>query len=148
MLAPGRRTGKIGGCYTAAVMDALGAVLAADSRVSYALLFGSRARGEASGHSDTDLAVGLVSGTKLTAREVGDLVSRLESATDGSVDLVLLDEANPGLAYRIFRDGHVVLAKDPAALAERRARAILEYLDFKPIEDVFTQAVLETRAHG
>ncbi|MCG6926554.1 MAG: nucleotidyltransferase domain-containing protein [Acidobacteria bacterium] len=129
-------------------MDALGAVLAADSRVSYALLFGSRARGEASGHSDTDLAVGLVSGTKLTAREVGDLVSRLESATDGSVDLVLLDEANPGLAYRIFRDGHVVLAKDPAALAERRARAILEYLDFKPIEDVFTQAVLETRAHG
>lgn len=148
MLAPGRRTSQIGECYTAAVVEALRAVLAADSRVSYALLFGSRARGEASGDSDTDVAVGLVSGARLTAPEVGDLVSRLESATDGAVDLVLLDEANPGLAYRIFRDGRVILAKNPTALVERRARAILEYLDFKPIEDVFTHAVLEARARG
>ncbi len=148
MLAPGRRPSQIGGCYTAATMEAVRAVLAADPRVSYALLFGSRARGEASGHSDTDVAVGLVDGAELTVPEVGELVSRLESATHGSVDLVLLDEAKPGHAYRVFRDGRVILAKDPAALAERRARAILEYLDFKPIEDVFTQAALETRARG
>jgi len=30
---------------------------------------------------------------------------------------VLLDEAPPGLAYRIFRDGLVLCAREPAVLA-------------------------------
>jgi hypothetical protein len=92
--------------------------------------------------------VGLSAGTSLSAGDVGDLISRLEAAARGPVDLVLLDEANPGLAYRIFRDGRVILEKDRAALVARRARAILEYLDYKPIEEIFTRAVLEAGHRG
>jgi predicted nucleotidyltransferase len=136
------------GCYTAVVIERLRSILEKDERVAYALVFGSRARGKVHGHSDTDVAVGLVEGTSLSTSDVGDLISRLESAAEGPVDLVLLDEANPGLAYRIFRDGQVIVEKDRPTLVARRARAILEYLDFKPIEETFTRAVLEAGHRG
>jgi predicted nucleotidyltransferase len=130
------------------VIERVQSVLGADARVAYALLFGSRARGEVHDRSDTDIAVGLVPGATLSASEVGDLISRLEAAAGGRVDLVLLDEAKPGLAYRVFRDGRVIVEKDRAALVARRARAILEYLDYKPIEETFTRAVLQAAHRG
>jgi len=126
------------------VIEALRSVLEADPRIAYAILFGSRGRGTAHGQSDTDLAVGLAKGVRLSTGELGDLVSRLEAAAGGRVDLVLLDEARPGLAYRVFRDGRVIFEKDHRALVERKARAILEYLDFRPLEEMFTRAVLGT----
>lgn len=64
------------------------------------------------------------------------------------MDLVLLDEAPPALAYRVFRDGQAVAVRDPSALAARKARAILEYLDFQPIEELFARGVLDAAAHG
>jgi hypothetical protein len=64
------------------------------------------------------------------------------------VDLVLLDEAPPALAYRAFRDGRVIVLRDPAALADRKARAVLEYLDFKPVEDLCTRGVLAAASRG
>jgi predicted nucleotidyltransferase len=123
-------------------MDRLRSLLESEPRIAYALLFGSRARQRVNVHSDTDVAVALTRGASLSVREIGDLVSRLETVAGGPVDLVLLDEAPPGLAYRIFRDGRVLLERDRKALVERKARAILEYLDFKPVEEMFTRAVL------
>jgi predicted nucleotidyltransferase len=130
------------------VIDRLRGVLEADSRIAYALLFGSRGRGSAHPRSDTDVAIGLAPGARLSALDVGDLVSRLEEAAGGTVDLVMLDEAGPGLAYRAFRDARLVFARDRQSLGERKARAILEYLDWKPIEEVFTRAVLEAGHRG
>ena len=59
--------------------------------------------------------------------------------------LVSLSDAPPGLAYRVFREGVPLVIRDPAALRERLERAILDYLDFKPVEDLFTQGVLRAR---
>ncbi|MFO1077537.1 MAG: nucleotidyltransferase domain-containing protein [Planctomycetota bacterium] len=111
-------------------------LLARDPRIGYALVFGSFARGTQHVHSDLDVAIGGLS-RGLTVHELGELVGRLEAAAGRSVDLVLLDEAPPGLAYRVFRDGRILVEKDPEALTRRRARAVLEYLDWKPIEDLF-----------
>lgn len=123
-------------------------MLEAESAIAYALLFGSAARGTNHAGSDVDVAVGLTGRLRLSALELGDLVSRLEAAAQCRVDLVLLDEAPPGLAYRIFRDGRVIVERDHAALAGRKARAILEYLDFKPFEDLFARGVLAAAARG
>lgn len=123
-------------------------MLEADPRIAYAILFGSRGRGSAHDRSDTDLAIGLARGERLSAPDLGEIVSRLEDAARGHVDLVLLDEAGPGLAYRVFRDGRVVFQRDRRALVDRKARAILEYLDFRPVEETFTHAVLEAGRHG
>jgi predicted nucleotidyltransferase len=123
-------------------------VLEAEPRIAYAILFGSKGRGTDHGLSDTDVAIQLTSGERLTALELGELLSRLEAAAGGRADLVLLDEAPPGLAYRVFRDGHIIFERDHRALVERKARAILEYLDFQPIEQIFTRAVLEAARRG
>ena len=93
-----------------------------------------------------DVALGFGPERRPAAREIGAIVSRLEEATGQSVDIIILDHAPPGLAYRVFRDGVVVLARDRVALIERKVRAILEYLDFQPIEQAFSKAVLAPRA--
>jgi predicted nucleotidyltransferase len=130
------------------VIDRIRSVLEVDPRVAYALLFGSRGRGRAHTGSDIDIALGLVTGSRLSVHEIGDMISRLEAVAGQAVDLVLLDEAPPGLAYRAFRDGRVILEKDRRAFVDRKARAILEYLDFKPVEEEFAQAVLQAGNRG
>jgi predicted nucleotidyltransferase len=128
------------------VIDALRRVLEADSRVAYALLFGSHARGSAHAHSDVDVAIGLHDGVRLDTLESGELTARLETAAGRPVHVVMLADAPPGLAYRVFREGRVIVVHDEQARNARLARAILEYLDFRPIEQEFTRGVL--RAGG
>ena len=130
------------------MIEALRHVLQGDPRVAYALVFGSSARGTAGPHSDLDVAIGLAAGIRLAPLELGALVCRLEEAAGKPVDLVLLEEAPPGLAYRVFRDGRPILERDRRAMVERKTRAILEYLDFQPIEELFARGVLDAAAHG
>ncbi len=130
----------------AGLYAAIGGVLAGVSGVAVALVFGSFVRGRPHDRSDVDVAVGFGPHRRPTAREIGAIVSRFEEAAGRHVDLIVLDEAPPGLAYRVFRDGVVVMVRDRAALVERKARAILEYLDYRPIEKAFSEAVLAPRA--
>lgn len=129
-------------------MEALASVLEADPSIAYALVFGSRARGTSHSGSDLDVAFALIDDRRPTALELGDLAARLETATGQSVDLVDLREAPPGLAYRVFRDGQVILERDRSALVARRALAFLEYLDFKPVEEQLTRGALAAASRG
>ncbi|MBN2369124.1 MAG: nucleotidyltransferase domain-containing protein [Vicinamibacteria bacterium] len=129
------------------MIDRLRAVLETDKRVRFAILFGSASRGEAHATSDLDVAVSLASGFRPSIEYLGDLVSRLETTTKRTIDLVCLNDAPPALAFRIFRDGMVIVDRDRAALAARRASAILEYLDFRPVEEECARGVLAA-AHG
>ena len=128
------------------MFDALCRALEAEPDVANAVLFGSRARGSERPDSDVDVAVLLIPGAPRDARAVGGLAARLETATGHSIGLVLLDEAPPPLAYRIFRDGRLLIERDHAALVARKTRAILDYLDFKPIEDLCAAGVLRAAA--
>ena len=129
-------------------MEAVRKLLAEDSRIDYALVFGSSARGTAHAGSDLDIAVGLRSPQRLSALGLGDLISRLERASCRPVDLVVVNEAPPPLAYRIFRDGRLIVERNHHTLAEHKARAILEYLDFQPIEALAARGVVTAVAHG
>jgi predicted nucleotidyltransferase len=124
------------------VLDDVRGVLEADPRIAYALAFGSAARHDGRPARDLDLAVGLAGGVHLSVHELGDLLSRLERAAGRPVDLVLMEEAPPALAYRIFATGQVLLERDRAAMVERKAQAILDYLDFKPVEELCARGVL------
>ena len=70
-----------------AMIEALRRQLESDEGITYAILFGSTARGTAHGGSDVDIAVGLSRGVSLGVRDLGTLVSNLEAAAGGSVDL-------------------------------------------------------------
>ena len=128
------------------MLDELRRALEAETDVAYALVFGSTARGGRRPDSDIDVAIELRPGAPRDIYALGGLVGRLESATGGRIDLVLLDEAPPGIAYRVFRDGRLILERDHTALVTRKARVILEYLDFKPIEDLCVAGVLRAAA--
>jgi predicted nucleotidyltransferase len=128
------------------VRDALREVLAAEPKVAFAILFGSAARGTDHPQSDVDVGIGVTS--PLSIHEFGDLVAKLESAAGRDVDLVLLETAPPAIAFRVFRDGVVLMQRDRSALAHRKARAVVEYLDFKPIEDVCVRGALNAARRG
>ncbi|MBW1881268.1 MAG: nucleotidyltransferase domain-containing protein [Deltaproteobacteria bacterium] len=124
------------------MIDALTHVLNADERVRYALLFGSRATGRSHPRSDVDVAVALSGDAGLDALLA--LASRLEGAAGGlRVDLVDLDRAGPVLAFRVFRDGRLLLCRDRTAFVERKARAISLYLDFRPVQERLVSGALE-----
>ncbi len=75
-------------------------------------------------------------------------IARLEEVAGASVELVLRDEAPPGLAFRIFQEGRVLFDRDPSAFLERKAKAMLEYYDWQPIEARLARAVLEPAQRG
>ena len=128
--------------------DALCRVFDLEPDVLYALVFGSSVRGVLRADSDVDIAVELRPGADRDARAIGRLAARLESAASRPVDLVLLNEAPPPLAYRIFGHGRLLIERDHAALVARKARVIVEYLDWKPIEDRCARGVLRAAVHG
>lgn len=128
------------------MLDALRRALDAEPDVAYALLFGSSARGTGRPDSDADVAIELIPGAARDARRLGGLAARLTAAIGRPVDLVLVDEATPALAYRLFRDGRLIVERAHAALVARKARALLDYLDFKPIEERCAAGILRAAA--
>jgi predicted nucleotidyltransferase len=110
-------------------------VLSARPEILEAYLFGSRARGAGSGHSDIDVAVyvddneaepGLFGyRSALTAA----LMSGLGTNT---VDVVILNTAPPLLYHRVLRDGVRLLSRDLRATTTREGRALSRHCDFVP----------------
>ena len=130
------------------MLDELRRALESAPTVAYALVFGSTARGSRHSASDVDVAVELQPEAPRDVRSLGTLAAHLEAAVGGPIDLVLLDEAPPAVAYRAFRDGRPVLVRDRAALVARKARVILDYLDFRPVEERCAAGVLRRAAAG
>lgn len=129
-------------------MQAIHDILAADRRIAFGLVFGAAARGTTHAGSDIDVAVGLEPGASLDHRALGDLLSRLESATGREVDLIVVGETSSPLAYRIFRDGVLLFERNHAALVDAKADAILQYLDFQPVEALCARGVLRAASDG
>jgi predicted nucleotidyltransferase len=124
------------------VLDVLRQILSDDPRIAYALVFGSTARGTSHPLSDVDVAIGTTGDAPLATFDIGALTSKLEAAAQRAVHLVVLNDAPPGLAYRVFKDGTPLLVRDASLFKSRLARAILEYLDYRPVEELFTRSVL------
>ena len=100
-----------------------------------AYLFGSRARGDAHGQSDVDVAVCI---DKLLADE-GRWGYRAELTTvlmdalgTNDVDVVVLNEAPPLLYHRVLRDGILLVTRDLQATTTRAGYALSRYFDFLP----------------
>ncbi|MBI9085978.1 MAG: nucleotidyltransferase family protein [Desulfobacterales bacterium] len=70
--------------------------------VTEASVFGSVARGEATGKSDLDLLVRYRKGLSLF--DVGDLLTKLEQKTGRRVDLVSIDYLKPRLKKHVMKD--------------------------------------------
>jgi predicted nucleotidyltransferase len=101
-----------------------------------AYLFGSQATGKAGPLSDVDVAV--VFDGALDERARFELQLRLQGeATSAvrhdSVDLVVLNGASPLVRHRAIRDGKRLVDHDPVQRVRFEARAIVDYLDTRPL---------------
>ena len=105
----------------------------ADGGLVCAYLFGSIARGEARAGSDLDLAVLFAADPPPTLAGLHlDLADDLSAATGRPVDLVVLNRAPVDLVHRVFRDGILLLDRDPSARIRFEVRARNEYFDLLP----------------
>lgn len=120
-----------------------------DTLVAY--LYGSHGRGTAGPLSDVDVAL-LLEGEPSTREcfqarlDVAGAV--MEILERDAVDVAVLNEAPPALAFRVIRDGVLLHAHSEAVRAEYVARITIEYLDFQPCLALYERAVLERARRG
>jgi predicted nucleotidyltransferase len=118
--------------------------------VQAAFLFGSRATGKARPDSDIDIAVLLDSapasgeGKRVLWQLLTALGSELRS---DRVDLVVLNEASPKLAFQVLKQGLLAFARDLVQLHRFRVRTYSLHADREPVERFFRE-VTKRRAQG
>jgi predicted nucleotidyltransferase len=122
------QTGGVVGTAEAPAAPDLTARLAAERDVLVAYLFGSRARGTARAGSDTDVAVLLAEPVDPHRRQL-----ELGAAVGPGTDVVVLNDAPVALAYRVLRDGVLLLSRDDPARVRHWARTVDRYLDTAPL---------------
>jgi len=130
----------------------LARVLAEFPEVRLAYLFGSRARGQAHGESDFDVAV-LVddsqAGREQKARMIRHLAGRLGREVSSSrLDLVLLNDASILLRHRVLRDGIVLFQRSAEERVRFTIRTIREYQDGFIRRERFTKKRIERLKSG
>jgi predicted nucleotidyltransferase len=125
--------------------------LAGEWMLCYAVLYGSRAVGRPSPHSDYDIAVRLLRDLNLPER--GLLLGDLEKCLGARVDLLILDDWDPIAAWEALTKGELVYARDEGCLKlyyRDKARAIVEVADLEPLLRLFRRELRSAlaRHHG
>jgi uncharacterized protein len=136
---------------SSARLQQLRAALKTDSAIAAVYLFGSCARGTATGISDVD--IGILFHSAIDESRYFDLrlefLSRIMAILmTEKVDLVVLNHAPLHLAHEIVSHGNLLLDRDPRQRASFEADRIGRYLDFKPFLAVQVRAIKEHLAKG
>lgn len=109
-------------------------------------LFGSSARGRKTKESDIDIAVLIdESGVKKTNLE-GFRKEYYEASPGfslGPVDIVILNTAPPFLKYQVLKRGRILFDRERKLRVRFTEKAINEYLDYKPIQDIYLKAAAQ-----
>ncbi len=137
--------------FTSARLQQLRKALEADSAVAAVYLFGSCARGIATGISDID--IGILFRSSIDESRYFDLklefLSRIMAILrTGKVDVVVLNHAPLHLAREIVAYGNLLLDRDPRQRACFEADRVGRYLDFKPLLAVQVRAIKEHLEKG
>lgn len=108
--------------------------LAANPQVTLAWLFGSFSRGRARPDSDVDIAVYLK--TPYSPADIRTLWNQLEDLTQREVDLVVVNNAPPGIAWSAMK-GRVLVNKNPRLAIELMLDKSREAEDFRQFQLAF-----------
>lgn len=118
--------------------------------VVVAYLFGSRAREDFTRESDMDFAI-LLSGSFKDpydfVRLIGELATALK-VKDEKINLVVLNDADLELAYKVISEGSVVFERDVEKRVDFEVRVLKSYMDFKPVLDQMRTSLIREYTHG
>ncbi len=118
------------------------------SGVQSAYLFGSHARGTSHRESDVDIGVLLSRDLFPSKKARFDqrllMMTQLQDVTEGrTVDLIILNEAPPGLGRHVVIDGKRIYCPDPAADHDYVRDIQLRAADLKPFLERMRRLKLE-----
>jgi predicted nucleotidyltransferase len=114
--------------------------------VVLAYLFGSRAEGKAGPLSDVDIAVLL--GPQVEREQwfqsqldlTGELMSLFHR---NDVDVVILNQAKPVIAYEVVRSGRVLYEAQPGLRVDCEVAVLRRYVDTEPLRRLQDRRLLE-----
>ena len=115
--------------------------------VSVVYLFGSKATGKGSRTSDVDIGVVLrkpIEDTRSSYKILYDLFSAIYPSS--RLDIVYLQKASLPLQYFAIKDGKIIFEEDPKSTADYENRVINQYLDFRPVLDLFDRVTMKRYA--
>jgi len=115
--------------------------------VSIVYLFGSRAMGKESPTSDIDIGVvlkGPIEDTRSSYKIFYQLFSAIYPSS--KLDIVFLHKASLPLQYFAIKDGKIIFEEDPKSTADYENRVINQYLDFRPVLDLFDRVTMKRYA--
>lgn len=124
------------------IMDLLRRFFGDRADVEVAYFFGSRARGEASLASDTDVAVLFNESSGDPAELSAHLMETIarETGQNPGVDVVDLDRTSPVLAHRVVREGRLILSRCESRRVGFEVAALRRYVDTAPLRRIFHEA--------
>ena len=103
----------------------------AQAAIRFAYLFGSRATGTATEHSDADVAI--MPSAALSLRARARLATRLAEALGApDVDLLALDRARLELRGRVVQEGKLIYSSDEPARVAFEVCTRSAYFDYLP----------------
>jgi predicted nucleotidyltransferase len=133
-----------------AALERLSRVLDREGVIA-AMLIGSQARGTPGPLSDVDIAVWHEPGLDPAGQLQLQLkLARLagETLRTNEVDIVMLNQAPPLLRHRAIRDRKLLVERDSVARVRLDARALLDYLDTKPLRAEMSRGLLKRIREG
>lgn len=113
-----------------------------------AVVFGSAAAGRLRPQSDLDLALLFAHDSVPDAFAALALRNTLAVHAKRDVDLVVLNDASPILAFQAITYGQVILCRDRRAYEAYLVRLITAYADFKRIRRPIEEAVITRRIYA
>ncbi|MBN2718266.1 MAG: nucleotidyltransferase domain-containing protein [Deltaproteobacteria bacterium] len=103
----------------------------ASDDVQLAVLYGSRALGNATAQSDVDVAVYLTQ--PLTASRKMDIISELGALCRLEIDVLDLHRASATVFRQVFTKGKIVTNRSPAVYEKLLKRLVYDEADFLPL---------------
>jgi predicted nucleotidyltransferase len=114
------------------------------AEVSALYLFGSLGRDRARTESDIDIAL-LIDESRMGSNTFTSLKKMYYAATPSfslrPVDIVILNSAPTFLKYQVLKTGKILFDRKRKLRVQFTERAIIEYLDFKPVQDICLNAI-------
>ena len=114
------------------------------AEVSALYLFGSFSRDRANAESDIDIAV-LIDKSHLKRKNFESIKKQYYAASPSfslrPVDIVILNTAPTFLKYQVLKTGKLLFDRKRKLRTKFTEEAIIEYLDFKPVQDIYLDAV-------
>jgi len=111
--------------------------------INLIIIFGSRARGNHSEESDLDIAISTTISDKRRRFKLKlKFISQLEGPNQ-DVDVVIVEDANWSLNYRIASEGVVLYQNDEDSWANFVERVMIYYPDYRVFEQKILKETLE-----